>query len=452
MKQIQTEFKTLLNLKRPSVFILTLPFLALFYIRMYENGKHLTTIQSIIILFFFLIFDFLFLHFSKPKNKFFLIALVYSFLIMFYYYTYFLNLIVFLNVITININIKAKIIIPVLYLVLFYSFYKMNKIINNFLYVFNVFLIILGLVLVINSIKKELNLKKIKGHQISIQNLKKKSVILIIADEYASPNELYNLKKDSSIFGFKKNLEKTNWITKNKMYSFNILTIHSLASLFNFNYRKVDAELNIAYSTYNLKKSSLYDSLIKKDILFYNYGIFDIGKSKAMSKIYYKENEPGNTNIYKDIFFNTLLIPFMSFNKDEYKNVIIHNQINVETKSKFINKLDGNVFIYLHLLLPHDPYEFHGINNFKLLPKNKERFNNYFRYWNFSNKLFATLLNDLTKSNKYRIILTGDHGYRGTREINPAYTFSAFYGFDSTSINKITSVQDIGSLINSSYE
>jgi hypothetical protein len=356
MKEIQAELNKLLNLKRASVFILTLPFLVLSYIRMYENGKNYTTIQSIIIFFSIIILDFLFLYFIENKKIYFLIALFYSILSVICYYTYFLNIIVFLNVRTFNIYIKAKYIIPLLLFVLFYLFYNMNKIFKSFFYVINVFIIILGLILVFNFIKKELDLKKNLSHLISIRNISKKPIILIVADEYASPNELFNLQKDSSIFDFNKNLESANWITKNKMYSYNTLTINSLASLFNFNYRKSDNKFNFIYSKYNLKKSALFDSLIKKNVIFYNYGIFDIGKSKAMSKIYYKENEPSNTRIYYDIFFNSILTPFMNSNKEEeYKNAIIHNQIIVEKKIKSANNLDGKFFIYIHLLLPHPP-------------------------------------------------------------------------------------------------
>jgi hypothetical protein len=57
------------------------------------------------------------------------------------------------------------------------------------------------------------------------------------------------------------------------------------------------------------------------------------------------------------------------------------------------------------------------------------------------------MLTTLIKENKFRIILTGDHGYRGDNRINPHYTFAAFYGFDQVSIDKIQSVQDLGSLI-----
>jgi hypothetical protein len=61
-------------------------------------------------------------------------------------------------------------------------------------------------------------------------------------------------------------------------------------------------------------------------------------------------------------------------------------------------------------------------------------------------------LTNLTKENKYRIIITGDHGYGNTGgSFKAEDTFTAFYGFDSTALKSIHSVQDLGSLINGSF-
>ena len=40
---------------------------------------------------------------------------------------------------------------------------------------------------------------------------------------------------------------------------------------------------------------------------------------------------------------------------------------------------------------------------------------------------------------------------RGDKKINPHNTFGAFYGFDKKSVETISSVQDLGSLINAYY-
>ena len=96
--------------------------------------------------------------------------------------------------------------------------------------------------------------------------------------------------------------------------------------------------------------------------------------------------------------------------------------------------------------MPHSPYTY-GIE----LKTRELNTANYLSYWHFTNQKLDSLLTMLTKENKYRIILTGDHGYRGDKKINPNNTFGAFYGFDKKSAEAISSVQDLGSLINSYY-
>ena len=97
--------------------------------------------------------------------------------------------------------------------------------------------------------------------------------------------------------------------------------------------------------------------------------------------------------------------------------------------------------------MPHSPMQYNP--NFPIRTENN--IVNYKAYWDFTNQKLNTLLTDLIRRNEYRIILTGDHGYRSDKRINPHYTFSAFYGFNQESINKINSVQDLGSLINGCF-
>jgi hypothetical protein len=104
-------------------------------------------------------------------------------------------------------------------------------------------------------------------------------------------------------------------------------------------------------------------------------------------------------------------------------------------------------FVYTHLYMPHRPMQYKP--SFPIRTVNN--IINYKAYWNFTNQKLEPLLTALIKENKFRIILTGDHGYRSDKRINPHYTFAAFYGFNQESIDKINSVQDLGSLINGSF-
>jgi len=154
----------------------------------------------------------------------------------------------------------------------------------------------------------------------------------------------------------------------------------------------------------------------------------------------------------EDLFINTLLFYF-KYKIEFYKLNKLHiNKYPEEAHNKYIfNNMTDSIkclksnktFIYTHLYMPHAPMQY--------LPDFKWRHNkieNYIEYWNLTNNKLSVLLNNLTKENKFRIILTGDHGYRNDSRINPHKTFTAFYGFDKADVDQIKSVQDIGSLVN----
>ena len=42
------------------------------------------------------------------------------------------------------------------------------------------------------------------------------------------------------------------------------------------------------------------------------------------------------------------------------------------------------------------------------------------------------LTSKLEKFKETKVIIVGDHGYRGNKEVNPLNTFGAFYGFKKT--------------------
>jgi len=335
-------------------------------------------------------------------------------------------------------------------LIIIYLFYKYRNKIKNILFVLNIFSIFLSLFILIDKLNFQgINIESIKGHPLSLTHKRGNPIILIITDEYASPHELIKNYSDSSIFDYEKMQINNHWIIKDKIYSADTLTINSMASLFNFNFRANDKLLSIPYSKNSLKKSTLYDSLEKKKIIFYNYGIFDIGKSLAMSKIYFYENEELNYRFIKELVLVTMITNILEGSIESIQ--IKHNRVNMELTKKRIAKIENNSFVYLHLLIPHFPNEYVGTKYSYKGMQNVDNLDNYFDYWKFSNKLLTPLLSELTEENKYRIIITGDHGFRGDNRVNAHYTFTAFYGFDSSSIKYINSVQDIGSLINSSY-
>ena len=77
-----------------------------------------------------------------------------------------------------------------------------------------------------------------------------KPVILIIVDEYNSPDNLFQLTKDSSVYIFNQWLQQKGWKTKTNAYSYELSTIHSMSSMFNFNLSR-DRNNNTKSSSYS---------------------------------------------------------------------------------------------------------------------------------------------------------------------------------------------------------
>jgi hypothetical protein len=289
---------------------------------------------------------------------------------------------------------------------------------------------------------------------ISKNDLLTKPILLIIADEYNSPQGLVSAFKDSSLFHFSNHLKQNGWNVRNSSFSNEISTIHSLSSLFNFNlsldsnYSKMGVA---SIGSEKLLHSALSDSLMKKNISIINYGILDIGISKPLNRIYYYPNNFIEQffiySSFSRIFYNTGKLDLNGFATTYYPTEE-HNKYIINNLNDTINSIKTNkLFVYVHLYMPHAPISF--IPEFKYRIANPQ---NYLDYWKFTNTKLTALLDPIYKSNKYRIILTGDHGLRGWNKVNPNYTFTAFYGFDEKDLEQIKSVQDIGSLINGYFK
>ncbi len=201
-----------------------------------------------------------------------------------------------------------------------------------------------------------------------------------------------------------------------------------------------------------LMKSKLSDSLKKRNIEIINYGIFDLGNSKPINRLYYYPKNLleliVNYSIYPLVFNNTGELKLEGFKKSFYA-MEIHNKFILNNLMDTLNSEKDKIkFVYVHLFMPHVPMKYD--TSFKYRDNNLK---NYLEFWKFTNEKISPLLDSIIKLNKYRIILTGDHGYRSSlKNIDPHYTFGAFYGFSENDVNKINSVQDLGSLIDNYFK
>ena len=448
----------LFDIKKASLIIIILPYIGFNFQELIQSP-----FNSITNLFFLLATLFLIEFFYKlitikfKKYGTFITIIVTSFVMVFFYGYYFVNPIY--NFFNINWAIEIRGLATILLLLIisiclqYFIVLKKKANYKNL----NIFLLVFGIVTLIaahnpNS-KNKINYNSFQNayQSIHIKDLSAKPVLLIIADEYNSPDNLYTLFKDSSLYQFSRQLKKDGWEVRNNSYSYETSTIHSVASILNFNLslNKDYKESNLAaIQYYFLKHSLLIDSLYKKEVKFINFGIFHINNVEKNSSLYiYPESFTENFLIYSCYMFAKRQL--IKFNKERINNkdelIMKHNKFILNNITSEIDKADAKTFIKIHLYMPHAPLYYEP--EFKKLEL--KNVNDYLQYWNFTNKKLTEMLSKLDK-NKYRIILTGDHGLRDM-PTNPHSTFTAFYGFDSTALKSIHSVQDLGSLINGSF-
>jgi hypothetical protein len=283
-----------------------------------------------------------------------------------------------------------------------------------------------------------------------------KPIVLIVLDEYSSPDELYKIVKDSSVYNFSNTLKNKGWEVHNSSYTYESSTIHSISSLFNFNLSKdssYDKQNTETIVSKKMLKATLLDSLSNKAVAFNNFGIFHMGNTKPLTQLYLypinfteqflirttyaeEKNKSGNFK------FKNLI--------KSYGNIFEHNAYILNNLPAILREnKNKKSFTYVHLFIPHAPF-YYG-EEFPV--KHVINFENYFLFWKFTNTKMEAFLDSINKQGNYRIILTGDHGYRrNEHKENYHYSFTAFKGFDSLALKEIESIQDIGLLINAGFK
>lgn len=455
------KLKAFCDLKKASLFLISLPYLAFNYENIINSPFYSFT-KLILILAYILVLDVLIkwglLKLNKKTNI--SISLFIVFISILFFYGLYLTSIIqrgFQDYFQYLIRGRSMIEFSLVIFILILLIVREREREINYKYL-NVFLILFGAITFFTSIEntKGKRKEKFKSSFVSIplNNSPIKPVLLIISDEYASPDGLYQINKDSSVYQFSNELASKGWIIKNNFYSYETSTIHSLSSLFNFNLSKskqYGKEEIVNIGATELMHASIADSLEKKEVEIINFGIFHIGKYPYLNRLYLYP-----TSFIEDIMMHTIYYTTKSNTGNLNKKGLATSYYPMEAHNKYIfnhlfdtlNTLNKpKIFVYTHLYMPHGPMQFNP--DFPIRTINN--IINYRSYWDFTNQKLNPLLTSLIKENKYRIILTGDHGYRGDKRINPHYTFTAFYGFKQELISKIQSVQDLVSLINVSF-
>jgi hypothetical protein len=280
---------------------------------------------------------------------------------------------------------------------------------------------------------------------------KNKSIILIILDEYSSPVELAKYSSKSEFADFGNRLKRQGWFVKEELYSSETSTIHSIASLFNFN---LSLDTNFSkkgiesLSLSELKRPLLLSNMTSVGVKFHNFGIFDLEDSKPLTRVYFYPK-----TFFEVLMASSVLSHFYFFSMNNVSELEPNFFATTKQNNSVFNSLRNlNIgtkkeFVYAHILMPHAPFSYN--DEFEFRPTTTD---GYLSFWNFTNLKISPTLDFLVSSNKYKIIVTGDHGFRSEGLIDPHLTFAAFYGFDDKSLSEISSVQDLGSLISAQFD
>lgn len=294
-------------------------------------------------------------------------------------------------------------------------------------------------------------------------------VIFLLFDELSSSKEIYNHTQDSTDLTFDISLEKEGFKVISNFYSNSTHTKFSMPSIFNFNLHsnsylldsieKIQNNVTIQKSFYWLASNNLLvDSLNKKSIKSYSYGLFPFNNGVINEDFIYwwpSFLDPlrlfNNESFLKEFFQDSLLKAIESVFVDITS--VEEFKVNVFEKFKSLNP-EENSFYYFHFFAPHEPFtwknEYIGKTSEGLT--SDEELEEHIKFRRFI--LSKTL--SLIKSKKFkncRIVISGDHGFRFNKKyINPNLTNLYLYNYPEDILKNISSVQDIGYLIKNSFK
>lgn len=269
----------------------------------------------------------------------------------------------------------------------------------------------------------------------------KRNILLIILDEYSSLPEIRKYARDSSKIYLLDNYLKLKGFSVMTNRTLKTQTVNSLNMFFNqqssLSFRNESSE-----NAHNeLRYSSVINNLEEKGYTFKNFGFFTIGNNTPALAYRNPYIKPDYAKL-----LNYSVMPFIIANlKEDSTSIGGYNKIVESGSLEYLNSLQPNQsnLVYVHFLMPHGPFYWENEFSYK-----KRNLVNYIEFWNFCNLKVIKYLDSINNLSSYKIIITGDHGFRYNGRLIDAYqTMSAFYNFDKNEIDRISSVQDIGSLL-----
>ena len=251
-------------------------------------------------------------------------------------------------------------------------------------------------------------------------------------------------------------LKKHGFLVTTEFKSKSIATRASMPSIFNFDlHRSLDIDNLTRVNRDGLDllftKNLLVDSLNKKKVKSYSYGLLPFENGINQDGFLYLWEEEKNIGFLKSFFkYRTLIrrilhgLHRVSVDIDQFRENSIHTLQKIE--------ISENSFYYFHFYLPHNPFTY-----FKIYPNpvynymglsTEEYLSEYIRYKRWSLDKIKNTLTD-PRFSEARIIITGDHGLKSIvmqGVIDPKLTSLYTKGYLESDISKVNFVQDLGYL------
>ncbi len=328
-----------------------------------------------------------------------------------------------------------------LLLVIRLDFIRLNKFLLNYFHIsilyFFITLIFNYLTLIGSSdkIKAEAS-PKYTGKIRKEINDNKKSIILIVLDEYTPDSEIIN----SGMQNFEPLLEKflkNNNFQVRTLDTYEASTFRSINRIFNSKYEDDFANPDIQNIKKQLFKTQFISDLNEDGYSFVNLSFFDF---ENINSFYKKDPYDIDSSFIEILKFSIFKLFYDRFFENKQENLSYNKNLLKES----LNQLQqiqnfSNKFFYVHILMPHGPFYFGEEFNYRT-----RTLSNYLLYRNLTSHKLIELLNNI-ELDRYNILVISDHGYRSSRLINPYKVLFASMGFrgNQTSIESVDQLHRI---------
>lgn len=238
-------------------------------------------------------------------------------------------------------------------------------------------------------------------------------IYYIVLDTYTGPKALLKHMKFSND-RFVDDLSQRGFYVAEESQAIAPATLKSMVSSLNMIKDKELLSTPRDILLAHIRSNAVEEFLRSKGYETVNFSLFPLGDTPPFYKIYFN---PRASKIMK-IYEKTLLL-ILAERIEESFNYKHNLKILSSLKAAPLSREDRPRFVYAHLMIPHEPYQFDREGN--IIPYWKRRGNMDIRGYTEqilgTNKLILEVVDEILRGSSIQpvIILQGDHGFRGGR-------------------------------------